>query len=61
MKQVLIVDDSKLMREMIAACLRHLDEVEFVFAGTELEAIERLARCCQAPLDAMAEAIVRRV
>jgi len=43
MKQVLIVDDSKLMREMIAACLRHLDEVEFVFAGTGLEAIERLA------------------
>jgi two-component system chemotaxis response regulator CheY len=43
MKQVLIVDDSKLMREMVAACLRHLGEVEFVFAGTGLEAIERLA------------------
>jgi two-component system chemotaxis response regulator CheY len=42
MKQVLIVDDSKLMREMVAACLRHLGEVEFVFAGTGLEAIERL-------------------
>ena len=31
MKQVLIVDDSKLMREMVAGCLRHLGEVEFVF------------------------------
>jgi two-component system chemotaxis response regulator CheY len=43
MKQVLIVDDSKLMRQMVAACLRHLGEVEFVFAETGLEAIERLA------------------
>jgi two-component system chemotaxis response regulator CheY len=42
MKQVLIVDDSKLMQEMVAACLRHLGEVEIVFAGTGLEAIERL-------------------
>jgi two-component system chemotaxis response regulator CheY len=43
MKQVLIVDDSKLMREMVAACLRPLGEVAFDFAGTGLEAIERLA------------------
>jgi two-component system, chemotaxis family, chemotaxis protein CheY len=42
MKQVLIVDDSKLMRQMVAACLRSLGEVEFAFAGTGLEAIERL-------------------
>jgi two-component system, chemotaxis family, chemotaxis protein CheY len=43
MKQVLIVDDSKLMREMVAACLRPLGEIDFVFAATGLEAIERLA------------------
>jgi two-component system, chemotaxis family, chemotaxis protein CheY len=43
MKQVLIVDDSRLMREIVAACLRQLGEIEFVFAGTGLEAIERLA------------------
>lgn len=43
MNKVLIVDDSKLMREMVAACLQPLGEVEFVFAETGLEAIERLA------------------
>lgn len=43
MKQVLIVDDSKLMRDMVAACLRPLGEIQFVFAETGLEAIERLA------------------
>jgi two-component system chemotaxis response regulator CheY len=43
MKRLLIVDDSKLMRDMIAACLRPLGEVAFEFAGTGLEAIERLA------------------
>jgi len=43
MYQVLIVDDSKLMRDMIAACLRPLGDVAFEFAGTGLEAIERLA------------------
>lgn len=43
MKQVLIVDDSKVMREMVAACLRPLGEIEFVFGGTGLEAIEQLA------------------
>ena len=43
MKRVLIVDDSKLMRDMVAACLRPMGAVSFEFAGTGLEAIERLA------------------
>ena len=43
MKRLLIVDDSKLMRDMVAACLRPLGEVAFEFAGNGLEAIERLA------------------
>jgi two-component system chemotaxis response regulator CheY len=43
MKRLLIVDDSKLMRDMIAACLRPLGSVSFEFAGSGLEAIERLA------------------
>jgi len=43
MKRLLIVDDSKLMRDMVAACLRPLGDVAFEFAGTGLEAIERLA------------------
>ncbi len=43
MKRLLVVDDSKLMRDMVAACLRPLGSVAFEFAGTGLEAIERLA------------------
>jgi two-component system chemotaxis response regulator CheY len=43
MKRLLIVDDSKLMRDMVAACLRPIGAVSFEFAGTGLEAIERLA------------------
>lgn len=43
MKRLLIVDDSKLMRDMVAACLRPLGDVAFEYAGTGLEAIERLA------------------
>ena len=43
MKRLLIVDDSKLMRDMVAACLRPLGTVAFEYAGTGLEAIERLA------------------
>jgi len=43
MKRILIVDDSKLMRDMVAACLRPLGAIAFEFAGTGLEAIERLA------------------
>ena len=41
--RLLIVDDSKVMRDMVAACLRPLGEVSFEFAGSGLEAIERLA------------------
>jgi two-component system chemotaxis response regulator CheY len=43
MNRLLIVDDSKLMRDMVAACLRPLGAVTFEFAGSGLEAIERLA------------------
>ena len=43
MKRLLIVDDSKLMRDMVAACLRPLGSVSFEFAASGLEAIERLA------------------
>ena len=43
MKRFLIVDDSKLMRDMVAACLRPLGVVTFEFAASGLEAIERLA------------------
>jgi two-component system chemotaxis response regulator CheY len=43
MRRLLIVDDSRLMRDMVAACLRPLGAVAFEFAGTGLEAIERLA------------------
>lgn len=43
MTRLLIVDDSKLMRDMVAACLRPLGSVTFEFAGTGLEAIERLS------------------
>lgn len=43
MNRFLVVDDSKLMRDMVAACLRPLGAVAFEFAGTGLEAIERLA------------------
>jgi len=43
MNRLLIVDDSKLMRDMVAACLRPLGAVTFEFAATGLEAIERLA------------------
>ena len=39
----MIVDDSKVMRDMVAACLRPLGEVAFDFAASGLEAIERLA------------------
>lgn len=41
--RLLIVDDSKVMRDMVAACLRPLGDVSFEFAGSGLEAIERLA------------------
>jgi two-component system chemotaxis response regulator CheY len=40
---VLVVDDSRVMREMIIACLRGLDGLTFSQAATGLEAIERLS------------------
>jgi len=41
--KILVVDDSKVMREMIVACLRGLPGLEFVHAASGLEAIERLS------------------
>lgn len=40
---LLIVDDSKVMREMIIACLRGESDVQFTQAASGLEAIERLS------------------
>ena len=42
-KQVLVVDDSKVMREMIVACLRPEPELLFTHAASGLEAIEKLS------------------
>lgn len=41
--EILVVDDSKLMREMVVACLRALNGFTFVHAASGLEAIERLS------------------
>jgi two-component system chemotaxis response regulator CheY len=41
--KILIVDDSKVMREMIVACLRGVAGLEFAQAASGLEAIERLS------------------
>jgi two-component system chemotaxis response regulator CheY len=41
--EVLVVDDSKVMREMIVACLRALEGARFTHAASGLEAIERLS------------------
>jgi two-component system chemotaxis response regulator CheY len=41
--KILVVDDSKVMREMIVACLRGVQGLEFVHAASGLEAIERLS------------------
>ena len=43
MIKLLIVDDSKVMRDMVAACLRPLEGAGFEFAASGLEAIERLS------------------
>jgi two-component system chemotaxis response regulator CheY len=40
---ILIVDDSRVMREMVIACLRGLSGASFGQAGSGLEAIERLS------------------
>jgi two-component system, chemotaxis family, chemotaxis protein CheY len=43
MAEVLVVDDSKVMREMVIACLRAKEGLSFTQAGSGLEAIERLS------------------
>lgn len=43
MLNILVVDDSKVMREMIVACLRGVDGLQFTQAASGLEAIERLS------------------
>lgn len=43
MAEILVVDDSKVMREMVIACLRQRDGLSFTQAGSGLEAIERLS------------------
>ena len=43
MTEVLVVDDSKVMREMIAACLRPDASLVISQAASGLEAIERLS------------------
>ena len=42
-KEVLVVDDSKVMREMIVACLRPENDLAFTQAASGLEAIEKLS------------------
>jgi two-component system chemotaxis response regulator CheY len=39
----LVVDDSKVMREMVVACLRAHGDLAFTHAASGLEAIERLS------------------
>ncbi len=43
MAEILVVDDSKVMREMVIACLRARDGLSFTQAGSGLEAIERIS------------------
>jgi two-component system, chemotaxis family, chemotaxis protein CheY len=43
MRAILVVDDSKVMRDMIVACLRAIPDTHFVHASSGLEAIERLS------------------
>jgi two-component system chemotaxis response regulator CheY len=42
-KELLVVDDSKVMRDMVVACLRGISDARFTQAGSGLEAIERLS------------------
>ena len=41
--QILVVDDSRVMREMIVACLRPMAASRFTHAASGLEAIEQLS------------------
>jgi two-component system chemotaxis response regulator CheY len=43
MPEVLVVDDSKVMRDMVVACLRPFPGLSFTHASSGLEAIERLS------------------
>lgn len=43
MAEILVVDDSRVMREMIIACLRAHEGLSFTHAGSGLEAIEKLS------------------
>jgi two-component system chemotaxis response regulator CheY len=43
MAEILVVDDSKVMREMVVACLRGQPGFSFAQAGSGLEAIEQLS------------------
>ncbi|HEY3493705.1 MAG TPA: response regulator [Polyangiaceae bacterium] len=43
MPAILVVDDSKVIRDMIVACLRAIPGTSFVQASSGLEAIERLS------------------
>lgn len=43
MPAVLVVDDSRVMREMVVACLRAEPELSFAHASSGLEAIEMLS------------------
>ena len=43
MPEALIVDDSKVMREMVVACLRAHDGMSFTHAASGLEALEKLS------------------
>ena len=43
MPELLVVDDSKVMRDMIVACLRADSRLQFSHAGSGLEAIEQLS------------------
>ena len=43
MPEALIVDDSKVMREMEMACLRAMEGIVFTQAASGLEALERLS------------------
>jgi two-component system chemotaxis response regulator CheY len=43
MVEILVVDDSKVMREMVVACLRGQEDFAFTHAASGLEAIEKLS------------------
>lgn len=43
MATLLVVDDSKVMREMLIACLRGQDDLAFAQASSGLEALEQLS------------------